>query len=258
MNHQKIYDRIVEKARNENRVRLKKPNSNYVYYEKHHIIPRCLNGEDKNENLVLLTAREHFVCHKLLTYIYKGNRKITCAYTLMAFMNKRKYELSSRDYAYARELLNSTPVSEETRKKLKKIKQPIKDNTYLEFYVKKYGEEAGLKKYEKYKINTNGCHDGEKNSMFGKNHTKESLEKNRLSNLGSYEERYGKEKADEMKRKLSEKGSGENNPMAGKSIYDAWLKKGGKEYADKRLEEYKQNKRNKIWIKHLDKSKQIK
>jgi hypothetical protein len=38
-----------------------------VYYEKHHIIPRSLGGSNKKENLVLLTAKEHFICHLLLT-----------------------------------------------------------------------------------------------------------------------------------------------------------------------------------------------
>ena len=36
------------------------------YYEKHHIIPRCLNGSNDKDNLVLLTAREHYLCHWLL------------------------------------------------------------------------------------------------------------------------------------------------------------------------------------------------
>lgn len=37
------------------------------YTEKHHIIPKSLGGTNQKENLVALTAREHFVCHLLLT-----------------------------------------------------------------------------------------------------------------------------------------------------------------------------------------------
>jgi 5-methylcytosine-specific restriction endonuclease McrA len=33
------------------------------YTEKHHIIPRSFGGSNQKENLVALTAREHFVCH---------------------------------------------------------------------------------------------------------------------------------------------------------------------------------------------------
>ncbi len=39
---------------------------NESYFEEHHIIPKCMNGTNKKENLVLLTAREHFICHILL------------------------------------------------------------------------------------------------------------------------------------------------------------------------------------------------
>ena len=35
------------------------------YKERHHIIPRSLGGPDTKENLVDLTAREHFICHLL-------------------------------------------------------------------------------------------------------------------------------------------------------------------------------------------------
>lgn len=39
---------------------------NGTYYESHHIIPHSLGGSDDNKNLVLLTAREHYLCHWLL------------------------------------------------------------------------------------------------------------------------------------------------------------------------------------------------
>ena len=42
------------------------------YTEKHHIIPKSLGGSNKQENLVKLTAREHFICHWLLTKMIKG------------------------------------------------------------------------------------------------------------------------------------------------------------------------------------------
>jgi cellobiose-specific phosphotransferase system component IIA len=36
------------------------------YTEKHHIIPKSCGGNNSKNNLVALTAREHFVCHLLL------------------------------------------------------------------------------------------------------------------------------------------------------------------------------------------------
>ena len=40
--------------------------------ENHHIVPRSMGGSDDKDNMVLLTLREHFICHKLLTKIVKG------------------------------------------------------------------------------------------------------------------------------------------------------------------------------------------
>ena len=36
------------------------------YHERHHITPRCMNGDNSKDNLIDLYAREHFIAHKLL------------------------------------------------------------------------------------------------------------------------------------------------------------------------------------------------
>ena len=41
------------------------------YCETHHIIPKSEGGLDEPDNLVNLTAREHYVAHLLLAKIYK-------------------------------------------------------------------------------------------------------------------------------------------------------------------------------------------
>ena len=43
-----------------------------TYTENHHIVPRSLGGSDEADNLVNLTAREHFVCHWLLVKMTTG------------------------------------------------------------------------------------------------------------------------------------------------------------------------------------------
>jgi len=119
MYHQKIYNLIVLNAQLSNRVKHKKFNCNYIYYENHHIIPRCLDGNNEKENLVLLTAREHFICHKLLTYIYPNNRKIALAFQKMSFgIHNKKYKISSRDFMYVRECISRTGHSKETKDKI--------------------------------------------------------------------------------------------------------------------------------------------
>lgn len=61
MQYQKIYDALVQRGMSRNL------NS---YTERHHIVPRCLGGSDLPDNLVRLTAEEHYVAHQLLTKIY--------------------------------------------------------------------------------------------------------------------------------------------------------------------------------------------
>ena len=42
-----------------------------VYTERHHIVPECLGGSDDDSNMVALTAKQHFICHLLLTKMFK-------------------------------------------------------------------------------------------------------------------------------------------------------------------------------------------
>ena len=93
MNYQRIYNQIVERAKNR---------QIEGYVEKHHIIPKCLGGSDAKENLVQLTAREHFICHQLLVEIYPNNIKLWYALFLMAIgkrkLKENQYIISSRTY----------------------------------------------------------------------------------------------------------------------------------------------------------------
>ena len=43
------------------------------YTETHHVLPRSMGGDDSADNRVELTAREHFVCHWLLTKMTEGD-----------------------------------------------------------------------------------------------------------------------------------------------------------------------------------------
>ena len=60
------------------------------YTEKHHIIPRFLGGTNAPDNLVKLTAREHFVCHWLLMKMVTGNKreKMVYAFRMMRVTSK--------------------------------------------------------------------------------------------------------------------------------------------------------------------------
>lgn len=54
-----------------------------VYLEIHHILPKCLGGNDESENLVALTAKEHYMAHYYLTKMHPDNDKICYAFHLM-------------------------------------------------------------------------------------------------------------------------------------------------------------------------------
>ena len=66
MNYQNIYINLMDRA--QGRV-------SQGYVEKHHIIPQSLGGSNDSENIVKLTAREHFICHLLLTKMVEGPNK---------------------------------------------------------------------------------------------------------------------------------------------------------------------------------------
>lgn len=101
MNYNRIYNQIIENAKSKNRCRKEE------YLENHHIIPKCVGGSNYKQNLVLLTAKEHFICHHLLTKIYKSNDKIKYAFWNMLVCesaNQQRYKnYTSTTYQKAKE-----------------------------------------------------------------------------------------------------------------------------------------------------------
>ena len=69
----KIYNSIIESA---------KRTSKTGYTEIHHIVPKCMGGTNEPENLVKLTAREHYLCHWLLAKHY-NNKQLWAAFSMM-------------------------------------------------------------------------------------------------------------------------------------------------------------------------------
>lgn len=77
------------------------------YCERHHIVPKCKNGSNDENNLIDLFAKEHFIAHKLLYLENPDDAQLAYAYTLMAFMKDRKlqrYELTPEEYEEARKV----------------------------------------------------------------------------------------------------------------------------------------------------------
>jgi hypothetical protein len=120
MNYKKIHDQIIKRAKN----RILEG-----YKENHHIVPKCMGGTNESDNVVELTAREHFIIHKLLHRIYPTHQGLWFAIWIMSTTktsNDRDYKVSSRDYnrlkeqfaIKIRDVNKGRIVSDETRKKL--------------------------------------------------------------------------------------------------------------------------------------------
>lgn len=122
MNYLAIYNNLCEKSKG--RIYDKK------VHHKHHIIPRCMGGNDDKDNLAILSRREHFVAHKLLIEIYPENNKLRFAFRLMiGEMIKYGEHFSSRDYERAmcpiKHSLESRKLMSEKKRGERKSKESI-------------------------------------------------------------------------------------------------------------------------------------
>jgi hypothetical protein len=75
MNYTEHYNRLIDRAR----VRILAG-----YKERHHVLPRCMGGDNSSENLVDLTAEEHYVAHQLLVKMYPDVGGLSVAAVRMA------------------------------------------------------------------------------------------------------------------------------------------------------------------------------
>lgn len=82
------------------------------YTESHHILPRCLGGSDEADNLVRLTAREHYTAHLMLVKMHPANPKLAFAAHMMTLdikghrVGNRKYEWLRKRHAEALRIAN--------------------------------------------------------------------------------------------------------------------------------------------------------
>jgi hypothetical protein len=116
MNYEQVYSRIVERG---------KQRILEGYGENHHIVPKCLGGADTQDNIVRLTAREHYLVHYLLQLLHPTNRKLRYAFYMMCTMHtedQERYKVSARTYAYAKTL-----VGERSLEMRKQISETLKE-----------------------------------------------------------------------------------------------------------------------------------
>jgi len=162
--------------------------NNFLYIEKHHIVPDSffINSKRNNnkgilkensnniENLVYLTAREHFIVHMLLPkMIINENLSHKISSAICKMMNKNKY-YNSRAYETARKIYSKNHPNKlkEQKNLLSKLKS--------DYFKSKKGKEWLSSQKEKLSISMKG----KNNSMYGKEsgfknktHSKEHINK---------------------------------------------------------------------------------
>ena len=159
MDYKKHYDLLIETRR------LRKLDN--IYYERHHIIPRSMCGDNSENNLIYLTPREHFISHWLLWRIYK-NKEMAFAFFCLCKMSKHKNKVSSRIYEEAK--ISRRPFIVETNKRIhtgKKISTKQIEETSIRF--------KGVSKTSEHRKKISDSNKGKKKSTDHKKKISESL-----------------------------------------------------------------------------------
>lgn len=129
----------------ESRQKLSRSKSDETYYELHHILPKSIYPEYAKlpGNLVLLTPREHFLAHYLLTKIFEGENKfkMLCAFMRMTYGNppylkyasSRIFEIKKQEYLKASKKWHKehpTIWSDEDKKRISERHKGKKQSSY--------------------------------------------------------------------------------------------------------------------------------
>jgi len=141
--------------------KMRRNTPNYVYYESHHILPisvcpqySCFKQYPWNK--VLLTAKEHLLCHMLLPkFVTDGPVKFKLIHALYAMTqqsNSQQQRPNMRIYSYAKEQMikirSDINASQEWREKLSADSRGEKNNMFGKtgeknlFFGKKHSEET--------------------------------------------------------------------------------------------------------------------
>ena len=146
-------------------------------YESHHILPKSMGGNDKKINRVNLTYREHYIAHIMLYFIYRNNKM---SYALFRMNGSKK--INSRLYNKNRQKFvesisgenNSMYGKNHTEITKKLISEKLKGE-----HNHNYGKKGILNPLYQRKrpVEFVESISGENNSMYGKNHSDDSIYK---------------------------------------------------------------------------------
>lgn len=187
------------------------------YHERHHIVPKCMNGSNDEENLIDLFAKEHFEAHRLLALENQDNHSLVYAWHMMSITNnndQRNYEITAEEYEEAKIHFSNA------------IKESFSNGNHP-MLGRHHSEETKKKISEANKGNL-GPNLGKKLSKETKDKISEAA-KDRFIDKNNHPS-YGVHLSDETKSKISEKAkerlaNQENHPNYGKSLTDVTKEK---------------------------------
>ncbi len=104
------------------RLSMNREKGNGNYYESHHMIPKWLGGVDK-DNIVLFTAREHYLAHYFL-FMHFRDRSSSAAFHIMNESVNNEYR-DSRKYAQLREFQSKLLSGDNNPAKSKAVREKI-------------------------------------------------------------------------------------------------------------------------------------
>jgi len=120
----RAYTKICKLAQDRANTR-KQAKLQFGYVEGHHILPKSFKcgGEKDKSNYVYLTAREHFICHKLLVFATKSTRFYYSASAALAgFMQSSSFHqrpiLTSHNYQFVRKCISLSKKEKQTGRKV--------------------------------------------------------------------------------------------------------------------------------------------
>jgi hypothetical protein len=191
------YNQIIERAKH------RKIDS---YTESHHIIPESLGGANTSENLVDLTAREHFLCHWLLVKTTTGEDHYKM---LNALRMMRAEKQGQKRY--------KTKITARVYERIKK--------EYAQLQSQRYSGENNPMYGEKFYRSEDGKKRQREAILGDKNGSKQQQAREKIadSKLGKKREQF----SDEWRANMSKAKQGENNNRYGVEVLDSTRKKIG-------------------------------
>lgn len=158
MDYRRIYDELIS-DRFKQKAQRKLDKKNGAYFERHHIVMRCKGGSNDESNIVLLTAREHFLAHWMLWRIYR-DRQSSLAFHKMLSKNKLGQYRYYSSIGYDEARISFSETNKGNKFGLKKESNKPHRMTC------KHQREA-------HSIAMKGMFSGEKNPFYGKKHSED-------------------------------------------------------------------------------------